>query len=94
MCKTIKVNEITDIINEKLANPVIEQLTKATLCTFLEDILHKTSNYHGYNYLYWLNHPCGYTQWVKDGEPGFPEKEKYITNNKKEEFSRVYYTRR
>ena len=38
-----------------------------------------------FQYIDW--HNGGYEQWMKDGEPGFPEKSKYIGP----EYKRKYY---
>lgn len=86
--KTFEVKTVQDEINTKLASD-IPQEAKKELCVVLENILFKTGNYHGHNYIYWLDK--GFNLWIEAGEPGFPEKELYITNNKKEEFSRYYY---
>ena len=87
--KTIDVNAIAEKINAFLAIPTLDQLEKKALCTFLESTLHDTGNYHGFQYNYWNDH--GYAAWIDAGMPTFPEKEKFVTNNKREEWSRHYY---
>lgn len=59
----------------------------AALCSILEDVLHKSGNYHGYNCLHWLK--CGCDRWEKDGKPDFPKKNEYINGGK--EYCRHYY---
>ena len=90
--KTIEVEFIKDKINHMLSLPLKQHSkeTKAALCTLLEDILHQSNNYHGFQYNIWDN--GGYEAWKAAGEPDFPEKEKYLTGKHKEhDYSRVYY---
>ncbi len=87
--KTIEVEWIKDRINTQLAEPSFSQPEKMRLCFLLEDVLHQSNNYNGFQFNYWND--GGYKAWLTAGEPSFPEKEKYITNNKKEEYSRIYY---
>ena len=47
--KTILVSELKDSINMKLALTEIDQPRKEALACLLEDILHRTGNYRGYN---------------------------------------------
>jgi hypothetical protein len=83
MTKTIRVDKIIEMINKKLAYKELSQNTKRVLCTTLEEILHETHNYHGFNYVKWLND--GYDQWVKDNRPS--DNRPYLG----EEYSRMYY---
>jgi len=85
MPKTIKISIIQDEINRLLSLDNIDEQTKITLCNFIEKILMDTKNYKGFNHIDWSN--GGFDQWEKDGEPGFPEKSKYLSR----EYSRVYY---
>jgi len=48
--RTIKVKELVDHVNSKLANPGIDQYGKLTLSMLLETFLHDTDNYAGYNH--------------------------------------------
>lgn len=74
--------------NNLLANN-ISQEEKRGICTLLEKVLLEHGSYRGFNNLHWINGGC--EQWERDGKPGFPEKEKYISDNKKQEYSRKYY---
>jgi len=56
--KVIKVKELVDHVNEKLALKTIDQLTKQTLSMLLETFLHETGNYAGYNHNFnWTEDP-------------------------------------
>ncbi|UCC18982.1 MAG: hypothetical protein JSV62_12860 [Promethearchaeota archaeon] len=74
--KTVKVEYIKDKINHLLTIDTIPQDAKKQLCLFLDMVLLETDNYKGFQSLTWIN--GGYEQWVKDGEPDFPEKNKYL----------------
>ena len=83
--KTILVESIRTEVNRLLTLDTLDQKQKSILCSFLARVLMDTNNYHGFNYTYWL---CqGFEEWKKDGEPGFPEKLKYLGN----EYDRTYY---
>ena len=90
MRKTINTQKFIEIGNELLANEKLSQEIKKGICTLIEKTLLEHNSYRGFNYSYWIN--GGYDQWIKDGQPDFPEKEKYITDNKKKEYNRIYYT--
>ena len=47
--KTVKVSDLKESINMKLALVELDQPRKEALACLLEDILHKTGNYKGYN---------------------------------------------
>ena len=85
--KTMDVEQLKSWTNEQLkrTDDYADQKFKAGLCSVLAHVLHATGNYHGFNYTYWLE--TGNDLWRKDGEPDFPEKNKYIGN----EYDRVYY---
>ena len=83
--KTILVESIRTEVNRLLTLDTLDQKQKSILCSFLERVLMDTNNYHGFNYTYWLNQ--GFEEWRKDGEPGFPKKQKYLGN----EYDRTYY---
>lgn len=85
--KTIPVSFIKDEINRLLAreDEFMTDDRREVLCSVWESVAHKTNNYNGYNYVDWLN--GGSERWFADGEPGFPEKEKYFGPN----FKRKYY---
>ena len=48
--KTFYVSELKESINMKLALTGLNQDKKESLACLLEDILHKTGNYNGYNH--------------------------------------------
>lgn len=74
--KTFSVAEFTDKINRFLASDPsqISEVERRTAIVILNDILHETGNYQGYQYLEWMNGGCN--QWIKDGSPD--DKAKYI----------------
>jgi len=51
----------------------------------IEQVLRDSGNYAGFGYPYW--NETGYKLWKAEGEPGFPEKQKYIGN----EYDRQYF---
>jgi len=81
--KTVEVKKIKDRINKYLERNTLNQDEKKALCMFLEELLHSTGNYNGYNFLSWMNGGCD--QWIKDGRP--------IDNRKyaEPEYDRFYY---
>ncbi len=87
--KTFKVETLKDRVNGCLRDIQYTNAEKSVMCMMLENVLHETNNYKGYNNLYWLN--TGHSQWLKDGEPEGESKNLYISNNGKEEYSRIYY---
>jgi hypothetical protein len=64
--RTIEVQELKDYINAKLARPLISQDEKRAMCTVLEGVLMATRNYHGFNYIQWLD--GGREQWIEAGK--------------------------
>lgn len=82
--KTYEVQKLKDRINHMLEQDISED-ARITLCVLLEDVLHETNNYQGFQHIEWINGGC--EQWYKDGEPGFPEKNKYFGP----EYKRRYY---
>jgi hypothetical protein len=85
--KTVEVANIRMDINKILAEDEskVSEETKKELCFFLERLLLDTGNYHGYNNVDWLK--GGFNRWWNEGQPDFPEKQKYIGR----EYSRMYY---
>ena len=81
--KTIKVREIVSIINRMLAQAILSQDAKSTLCTMAEEVLMSTGHYNGFNYLKWCNNGC--EAWHADGEP--EDKTPYLG----QEYDRFYY---
>lgn len=85
MSKTLKVSEALEYANKLLNNPKLSQEFKHGVCTMIEHTLHDTDNYGGFQYTYWAKQ--GYKEWKEAGEPGFPEKQKYLGL----EYDRHYY---
>lgn len=93
--QTFSVDKFRKFVNDQLAKPerhsditgatYLTQDEKRGLCSALEHVLHKTGNYAGFNYVYWLEH--GFHEWEAAGEPGFPEKQKFLGP----EYDRYYY---
>ena len=50
--KTIRVDHVRDYINDRIALSVDDQTqARRALALVIEDILHETGNYHGFQYL-------------------------------------------
>ncbi|CAG0983747.1 hypothetical protein METP3_02234 [Methanosarcinales archaeon] len=81
----IDVSDIRIFVNKLLENPRINQKDKEAYCYLLEHFLMEAKEYNGFRYLYWSKQ--GFEEWKKAGEPGFPEKNKYIGP----EYDRTYY---
>lgn len=89
--KTFDVKGFLDYANKQLARRD-EHATrefKMGVCALLEHVLMGTDNYRGYNYNLWVNGGCD--EWVRAGEPDFPEKERFMYSEHGGEFDRVYY---
>jgi hypothetical protein len=86
--KTIKVSLIKEWANELLTESTISDETKSGICTTLEEILHETDNYKGFNYVYWLKEGCD--KWVADGRDQH-QQHKYLHSKGLGEHSRIYY---
>jgi hypothetical protein len=82
--KTIKVEDIRDTVNGMLLRDDITDDVRVGMCAVLENILHITGNYQGFNNVEWIN--GGWQKWVADGQPGYPDKEKYAGNNTKRHY--------
>ena len=74
--KTFDVGEFRNWVNSLLDNDRLSQDEKRALCMAVEHALHETNNYKGYNQIYWMK--AGYQEWQAAGEPGFPEKQKFL----------------
>jgi hypothetical protein len=83
---TIDVSLVLERANAALAGEYGDAGYRAGIASLLETILHATGNYHGYGCLGWLNGGCD--AWRAAGEPGFPEKEKFVGDDSR----RVYYS--
>lgn len=75
MRKTIKVDELKKILNEEILSARSE-IEKLLLRKVTENVLHKTGNYCGFNWVYWSER--GFREWSEAGRPDFPEKDAYI----------------
>jgi hypothetical protein len=64
--KTMNVSEFREHINYLLTCDFTQEEKKA-FCLVLQDVLHSTRQYNGFNYSAWNN--GGFLQWRKDGEP-------------------------
>lgn len=84
--KTIPVLKMLERANELLENNRISQNEKRGICTMIEEILHTSGNYSGFNYTAWLK--GGWEQWRKDSIDN-PElsNRAYLGN----EYDRMYY---
>lgn len=87
--KTFEVDMFKAGVNECLAHKEYTNAEKQVMCMLLEGVLHKTGNYKGYNNLYWLN--GGNALWIMEGQPEGEAKNRYISNNGLDEYSRLYY---
>jgi len=89
--KTFNVSKTLAEANKQLARKDADATTdfKKGVCVLIERILMDTGNYNGYNYNLWNN--GGFTQWQKDGEPDFPEKNKYMYSKHGGCYDRHYY---
>ena len=70
--KTMQVESIKEYCNELLAGKVednkwLNPQARIGIATVLEHILHETGNYHGFNYVEWLDGGC--EKWRADGCP-------------------------
>lgn len=83
--KTVNVSEVLTEANLQLSriDATATQEFKEGICKMIENILHASGNYRGFNYIAWLN--GGFEQWCKDGEP--IDKSKYLDY----EYDRFYY---
>lgn len=99
-----QLREHIEALNELLAT-AIPQHAKAKICGEIENLLFAADAYAGFNHNYWLEQ--GFYEWREDGEPCFPEKDRYITGPDgckdrdyksdytatiQGEYSRTYYT--
>lgn len=89
--KTVEVKQIRSMINDKLGNKNYSQDEKKSLAMFLEDVLHATNNYQGFNWTAWVGGGC--QRWVDAGRPEGPEKDLITFGGPEKDFywDRVYY---
>ena len=83
--KTISIQQLKAEVNRlnREANWTPDQ--RDAVNSLLSHFLMETNNYHGFNYLDWINGGC--MAWHDAGKPDFPEKYKYLGDESK----RVYY---
>ena len=67
---------------------------KSGLCTALEEVLHKTKNYNGYQHLYWEE--IGWKEWRTIGNEteDWQEKKKFIYGTSDSKYHGCEYSRR
>ncbi len=65
--KTYEVEALTVRINRRLADKATLPVVRKELAALLSAVLHATGNYHGFNYLDWLE--TGHQDWVDAGKP-------------------------
>ena len=96
--KTFDVTKFKTYVNTQLArtDAYATEEFKGGLCIALEEVLQRTDNYKGYNYLYW--NEIGWQLWRTEGKEteNWDEKKKYIYGEKGSKYnacknSRVYY---
>jgi len=96
--KTFDVMTFKTYVNQQLSrtDDYATESFKSGLCVTLEEVLHKTGNYNGFNDLYWLE--TGYDQWRTIGKEieVWEEKKTYIygtpdSKYKGNKYSRRYY---
>jgi hypothetical protein len=75
--KTYEVEKLRAYVNKALANDHWTAEQKQAMAFLLESVLMDTGNYRGFNYLKWVDEG-GYEAWLADGQPDFPEKDKYL----------------
>jgi hypothetical protein len=78
--KTVEVKWLRELINKKLLSDCLTDQEKQSLALTLEEILHKTGNYNGFSWNYWMEK--GFEEWKAAGVPDFPEKDRYIYGNR------------
>jgi hypothetical protein len=83
--KTVEIAPLKEWANWLLAQPDSEYrnpMFRKGIATMLEKVLVDSGNYHGFNYVDWLDH--GYKQWLEDGQP--EDNTKYLGDQ-----SKVYF---
>jgi len=81
--KTWPVADIKGRANNLLARPGLSQDEKRAIFVFTEAILQDAGQYHGFNWIAWLN--GGVDQWRQDGKPS--DVAPYLGN----EYDRFFY---
>ena len=78
--KKMPVQEIIEEANRLLAlqdNKTVNADFRRGVAALTEQILFASKNYAGFNYVAWTDEG-GHEAWKAAGEPGFPEKERFL----------------
>ena len=96
--KTFDVVNFKNYVNQQLSrtDDYATESFKSGLCLAIEQVLHKTGNYNGYNDLYWLETGCDQWRTIGNQTENWEEKKAYIygttdSKYKGNKFSRKYY---
>ena len=91
MRKTIEVEWLKESVNMRLDDKNLSQDEKSALCLLLEDVLHKTGSYKGFNWLAWIK--GGYSRWVEAGRPEGSAKDQIVFGGPESDYQwdRVYF---
>ena len=65
--KSVKVDWVKKQVHTMLRESTCSPEIRLGFCSVLEQILHKTGNYNGFQYLDWLDGGC--ERWNADGRP-------------------------
>lgn len=90
MRETVEISKLKNWANAQLkrTDKDATKQYKRGICFMIERVLFDADNYKGFNCIYWLEQ--GFDEWLKDGCPDFPEKQKYIEGNG-HMYNRYYY---
>ena len=93
--KTFDVETFKQYVNSQLerTDEFANESFKSGLCVALEETLHKTGNYKGFNHLYW--NETGFKDWVNAGQPeDWETKKVFILGDKSSKYRGNEYARR
>lgn len=94
--KTFDVETFKSYVNKQLSrtDEYATEDFKSGLCVALQEILHRTGNYNGFNDLYWLE--IGWDEWRTIGNEteDWEEKKKYIYGTADSKYRGCQYSRR
>lgn len=94
--KTFEVEKFKEYVNIQLArtDEYATEEFKSGLCIALQEVLHRTGNYNGFNDLYWLE--TGFNEWRTIGKEteDWEEKKKYIYGSPCSKYRGSKYARR
>ena len=95
MKKTITVDASLSMANNFLASKENSNEFKEGVCAMIEATLHKTGNYKGFQYLYWLDKGCAdWEKYAKVERLNTAPSDEYIygpENKGYGKFARKYY---